>query len=105
MYFPYLPLYSDGFLSLAAFWSFAPPAPLPPDGFVHVRQEGRLCGDFCTAGVLREDAGLGDLSGSDARFLWIICGGPSHGGIQGGMSKLHGFTVLCILQLHCKMNN
>ena len=38
-------------------------------------------------------------------FFGIICGGPSHGGIQGGMSKLHGFTVLCILQLHCKMNN
>ena len=27
--------------------SFAPIAPLPPDGFVLVRWEGGLCGDFC----------------------------------------------------------
>ena len=38
-------------------------------------------------------------------FFGIICGGPSHGRIQGGMSKLLKSTVFCILQHHCKMNN
>ena len=28
---------------------FAPVTPLPPDGFVLVRWEGGLCGDFCTS--------------------------------------------------------
>ena len=32
---------------------FAPLTPLPPDGFVLVRWEGGLCGDFCTAVFLR----------------------------------------------------
>ena len=29
----------------------APVTPLPPDGFVLVRWEGGLCGDFCTVGA------------------------------------------------------
>ena len=49
---------------------FAPIAPLPPDGFVLVRWEGGLCGDFCTAVFLRRGALAGRYGHST--FFWKI---------------------------------
>ena len=40
---------TPSFFALLAAAGFAPVTPLPPDGFVLVRWEGGLCGDFCTA--------------------------------------------------------
>ena len=49
---------------------FAPVTPLPPDGFVLVRWEGGLCGDFCTAVFLRRGALAGRYGHST--FFWKI---------------------------------
>ena len=62
-----------------------------PDGFVHVRGEGRLCGDFCALSALLPPAAgrwLGrflsgcDVSGCDVTWTDIV--------IQAGGSKLQG---------------
>ena len=47
-YTPHSPRFQALFFSAGAVLvCVAPTAPLPPDGFVHVRGEGRLCGVFC----------------------------------------------------------
>ena len=49
--------------------SFAPIAPLPPDGFVLVRWEGGLYGDFCASG--RRFSSL-PAAGRFGRATWSI---------------------------------
>ena len=51
---------------------FAPIAPLPPDGFVLVRWEGGLCGDFCALLAALLFLRRGVLAGRRGRsiFFW-----------------------------------